>query len=75
MTYNSTLGVYECQIPDGGYKSVIFCRMNPGTTANNWNDGVKWTKTGDLTISDSYNAYTIKDGSWDTGDWSLLPSE
>ena len=73
MTYNSTLGVYECQIPDGGYKSVIFCRMNPGTTANNWNN--KWNQTGDLTISDSYNAYTIKDGSWDKGDWSLVPTE
>ena len=68
MTYNSTLGVYEVTVPTG-YPSVIFCRMNPSTTANNWNN--KWNQTADLTVPTNGNAgnncYTVKEDTWDKG--------
>lgn len=64
-------GIYEVNIPVGGYTSVIFCRMNPGAAANNWNN--KWNQTGDLVIpTDGKNLYTLTGGEWDsvTGAWS-----
>ena len=64
-------GIYEVKIPEG-YPNVIFCRMNPGTTANNWNN--KWNQTGDLVIpADGNNMYTVKSGTWDNGggSWSV----
>ena len=67
-------GIYECCLPEG-YElgcNVIFCRMNPATTANNWNN--KWNQTEDLkTPTDGKNLYTVKDGTWDKGggEWSL----
>ena len=64
-------GTYECEVP-AGYTSVIFCRMNPSTSANNWNN--KWNQTGDLTIPDNgKNLYSVPEGSWDNSDngcWS-----
>ena len=61
-------GIYEVNIPTGYTfgDNVIFCRMNPGTTANNWNN--KWNQTADLVIpTDGNNLYTVKDGTWDKG--------
>ena len=63
-------GVYSCEIP-AGYTKVIFCRMNPGTTVNNWDN--KWNQTGDLTIpTDGKNLFTVPSGAWDgsTTTWS-----
>ena len=63
-------GVYECEIPSG-YTKVIFCRMNPGTSANNWNN--KWNQTGDLTIpTGGGKLFTVPSGAWDgsTSGWS-----
>ena len=63
-------GVYEVAVP-AGYPSVIFCRMNPATTVNNWNN--KWNQTGDLTVpTDGKNLFTVSAGSWDgaTTAWS-----
>ena len=64
-------GTYECEVPSG-YTKVIFCRMNPKNSTNNWDN--KWNQTGDLTVptNKSNNLYTIKEGSWDSGDWSQL---
>lgn len=70
MTDADSDGVYECELPEG-YPSVIFCRMNPNATANNWNN--KWNQTADLTVpTDGTNCYTIPEGSWDNGEgtWS-----
>ena len=76
MTYNSTLGVYEVKVPTAKkYPNVIFCRMNPSASANNWNN--KWNQTADLTIPTSgANHYTVKAGTWDKGGgtWSTLGS-
>ena len=64
-------GVYKVAIQDG-YPSVIFCRMNGTTTANNWSN--KYNQSGDLTISGNEGKlFTIPDDSWDGADstnWS-----
>lgn len=58
-------GIYEVEVP-AGYSSVIFCRMNPDTTANIWDN--KWDQTIDLTIpTDGKNLYTVKDDTWSKG--------
>ena len=58
-------GVYEGIIP-AGYTNVIFCRMNPGNTTNNWEN--KWNQTSDLSVpTNGNNCYTVKDGTWDNG--------
>ena len=58
-------GLYECAVPDG-FTNVIFCRMNPGDTANNWNN--KWNQTADLIVpTDGANCYTVTEGTWDAG--------
>ena len=63
---------YTCEIPTNKkYPNVILCRMNPSTTANNWNN--KWNQTEDLVIQNNgNNLYTVKDNTWDKGggDWS-----
>ena len=67
---NGEDGIYEVAVPDGKWTNVIFCRMNPGTTENNWDN--KWNQTGDLYPDLGSNCYTIENG-WDypTGAWSL----
>ena len=64
-------GYYEVTIPSGSWTYVIFCRMSPSATANNWDN--KWNQTGDLTIpTDSKNCFTLASGNWDgaTTTWS-----
>ena len=73
MTDADKDGIYEVHLPEGyDYGcNIIFCRMNPSTTANNWNN--KWNQTSDLkTPTDGKNLYTVKDGTWDKGggSWS-----
>ncbi len=71
MTDKDGDGIYEVVVPKG-YPSVIFCRMNPGTTENNWTN--KWNQTSDLTVpTDVNNMYTIPEETWDNGDgtWSV----
>lgn len=67
MTDSDKDGIYEVAIPTGKtYPSVIFCRMNGGQSANNWNN--KWNQTEDLTIpADGNDLYTVKEGTWDNG--------
>ena len=58
-------GVYEGTVP-AGHDNVIFCRMSPTATANNWTN--KWNQTADLTVpTDGSNCYTVKEGTWDSG--------
>ena len=54
-----------------GYSNIIFCRMNPSASANNWNN--KWNQSSDLTIpTNGNNLYTVSEGAWDKGggSWS-----
>lgn len=66
-------GLYEVVVPtDKDYTGLIFCRMNPDTKENKWDN--KWNQTANLTIpTDGKNLYTVKDGWWDASDdnqWS-----
>ena len=66
MTYNSASGTYEVEIPEGTWKYVIFVRMNPSNSTNDW--GNKWTQTGDLTIPTTGNyIYTIDSSATTSG--------
>lgn len=65
-------GIYEGVVQEG-YSNVIFCRMNPSATDNNWNN--KWNQTADLMIqADGKNCYIVADGAWDgeIGSWSTF---
>ena len=71
MTDSVGDGMYEVATP-AGYPNVIFCRMNPNASANNWNN--KWNQTSDLTVpTNGTNLYTVKEGTWDKGGgtWSV----
>ena len=67
-------GIFEVQIPTSKkYPSVIFCRMNPSASANNWSN--KWNQSADLTVpTNGNNLYTVKEGTWDKGggSWSTV---
>lgn len=68
-------GIYVANNPTNGkkYPSMIFCRMNPSSTTNNWNN--KWNQTGDITCpTNGNNLCTITEGQWDCGSnykWSV----
>lgn len=64
-------GVYTAIVDDSSYSNLIFCRINPGGTGNNWES--TWNQTSDLTIpTDGKNLYTIAAGAWSKGfgSWS-----
>ncbi|MBR2368293.1 MAG: starch-binding protein [Alistipes sp.] len=64
--------IYAVTVP-AGFENVIFCRMNPSTPENNWNDDTRWNQTSDLVIpTDGTNLYTVAEGAWSKGDgaWS-----
>lgn len=82
MTKVEGTSYYEVQLPSDfsvqNYKNIIFVRLNPSTSANNWNDGVKWNQTNDLDCKEittnGKNCYAIKAGTWDKGGgtWSKV---
>ena len=69
MTDSDKDGIYEV-LKSSLKAKLIFCRMNPSATANNWNN--KWNQTSDLTLpTNGNNLYTITNGAWDnSGSWS-----
>ena len=63
---------YVVEVPSG-YTQVIFCRMNPNASANNWDN--KWNQTGDLTIpTDGKNVFDKENDKWDgtTNTWKNI---
>lgn len=66
MTDDNNDGIYEVYQLEG-YTSVVFCRMNPETTENNWNDGTKWSQTQDMTIISNETCHIA---GWNTGVWA-----
>lgn len=66
----SGAAIYRCAV-QSAYPSAIFCRMNPNTTANNWNN--RWNQTGNLTnIKNRYGQVLAFAGTtWDgaTATW------
>ena len=65
-------GIYYCK-KQSGYPYVIFVRMNPETTANNWDN--KWNQTADLPIPTNGNNYFEANAGWDgiKDTWSTWP--
>ena len=63
-------GVYAVAVPDG-YTNIIFTRMNPATTENNWSDA--WNQTADLKV-ELGKVYVMAEGAWDkgNGEWKNL---
>ncbi len=63
--------LYEVTLPDGDWTNLIFCRMNPDTTDNNWENA--WNQTADLAFEDGCNCFTINEGEWTgaNGTWSV----
>ncbi len=72
MTDTDKDGVYEVKVPTNKkYPKVIFCRMTPNATANNWNN--KWNQTGDLTVpTNGNNLFTITQWDNQTSGWSKM---
>ena len=60
---------YVCDNPNGA-DNVIFVRMNPGTTENDWGDNI-WNQTGDISIPAGKDTFVLNAGEWDnaTGTW------
>lgn len=65
------LDIYKVVAPTTAYEGAIFCRMNPGTTINNWDN--KWNQTPDLVYDGIKNLYTVV--GWDSGGWSVYDPE
>ncbi len=58
--------LYKAEIP-AGFPSMIICRMNPASEANDW--GNKWNQTANLTVpTDDKNCFAIPYGNWDNAD-------
>ncbi len=64
-----TEDIYEAELPSGD-TTVIFVRMNPATTDNNWDN--MWNQTGDLVVPSDKNLFTLAEDVWDgaTTTWS-----
>ena len=60
-------GKYHATVDDA-YTKLIFCRMDPNTTENDWKN--KWNQTGDLTDWGDNDCFTLTENSWDAGTWS-----
>ena len=68
--------VYQATITTGVYNNCVICRMNPGTTANGFVDGVRWNQTGNLPLPVTGKAYyTVPDDEWSDGvhAWTFNP--
>ena len=61
--------LYSCAKPtDKAYTNVIFCRMDPKISANNFNKGdgkPLWNQTRNLSLpTDGKNFYALEEGAW-----------
>ena len=63
-------GYYVFQLQTSVYTNLIFARMNPNRTADSWDVGNAWNKTGDLTYdtNNPKNLYVIS--GWGTAQFS-----
>ena len=72
-----TSGLYNVNLPDRNFKAIIFCRMNPTSIQNTW-DNV-WNQTPDVYIHIDKNEpieylYAIKENEWQNGEWRYNPN-
>lgn len=64
---------FKATVDETKFQNLIFCRMNPATTENNWDN--KWSQSVDLTVpTDNKVVYHVKDATWDKGggEWTAL---
>jgi hypothetical protein len=61
-TTDDSKTVYGYTVPEGTWDKVIFVRINPSATENNWNN--KWNQSANLDITDG-KLYTVPSNSWD----------
>lgn len=61
MTDLNSDGIYKVVVPEG-HTSLIFCRMNPETTENNWDN--KWNQSDDIVLPVEGNCFEMLDGAW-----------
>ena len=71
MTADKETDVFKCGVPKG-YTKVVFVRLNPGSSVNSWDEGVKWNQTGDLDVMKG-KCFVLSYGSWDNGTWMSYP--
>ena len=45
-TLNDESGYYVSEVDNSTYSTIIFCRMNPNTTDNNWDN--RWNQSADI---------------------------
>lgn len=67
---NEESGYYVSEVDNSTYSKIIFCRMNPNTTENNWNN--KWNQSADINMPSAdvlYDMSSITD--WDK--WTIQP--
>lgn len=60
-------GIFSAAVDDQ-FKKVIFCRMNPATEENNWDN--KWTQTSDQEIPADKDMYVVS--GWNEGAWAVF---
>ena len=60
-------GIYSATVSDGeSHANVIFCRMNPSSTTNEWSN--RWNSTCDLTYDGTNNYYDMSSSTeWGKG--------
>ena len=63
--------IYYAVAPTGNWEKLIFCRMDPGKSANDW--GSKWNQSGNCTWTNAKSLLTVPSNSWDnfTTSWSV----
>ena len=57
-------GIYRAVVPEG-FSTVVYCRMDPGKEANNWEN--RWNQTGNINVNIG-NVCMIKPLIWDNGE-------
>ena len=62
--------IFYCKAPSGTWTNVIFCRMNPSNSTNDWPN--KWNQTGNLTYDGSKKLFTVSQWDNQTQGWSTL---
>lgn len=70
-TLNGESGYYFSEVDNVTYSTIIFCRMNPSTTENNW--GNKWNQSADITMPTTDALYEMSSNTaWDN--WNVTPT-
>ena len=70
-TLNDESGYYVSEVDNSTYSTIIFCRMNPNTTDNNWDN--RWNQSADIPMPTADALYDMS-GITDWGGWTLDPT-